>query len=631
MKHEFFRVRGLVLGCFLGLLVVGSTLGADGPTITSISASADFETETVSVYAWLDSLFEVASVRATVGTTQVILNSTYPGIWTNSFSFSAFARGTNEIVIDAMDVFGNQTRAVQKFRVDRPPVLRMSSPVEEFVVRNAFLDLDVVAEDDYDRVRLEASVFDGNSTLITRLPVTTNQLRARVELSGPAPYQIVVFGYDSGKNRTTLARSIYGGVNWDYLRPVVSGEGRILDFVGDRVLYSKQRQPNDPSRRSFVIGNRRGEVVSQVDFPKLSGRVWTEHPAFLADWGILLPETDNGYELKAGKISDLAIQPTWPMQVRDGLAFWYARGGYSVLYSLLSPGFLVGNDNKVPLALSANRDLLLGSLSPPTGQLDLYLSRPVDPQQPLVNRQLALVVSLQASEIAGYVNGAGGAPFSFSLAENLARPATDGTNVAFYKNMELRLFTPGGEFLLVGRGDQPVSTIRPVVQVEAGWVAFSKRNPVSGSQQVWTRSPQGVLQQRTFFTAPSLLEKLLPNGWLTYISGSGPYLDRYLSIPGGLPIRLSGEQGRVAMLDGVLYVAYHNTLFQFAPDQLTISTTNGSRRELRVQGLNGSSYHLQSSSNLVNWVQVTDLSAGSTYQLPLADSPYRFFRAIKIP
>lgn len=618
-----------------GVLVLGvfpSRSAAAGPEISLATVSPHFETQTASVFAWVTSVFEVVSVTATLPNGQVTLISTYPGLWTNSVGLAGLRQGTNLIVVDALDVLGNRSTYTNSFLLDRPAIVRVLSPVEESVVRGPLLEVEIVVEDDEPdpEVRIEASIFDGTSTLMARIAPATNRVHTQLTLSGPAPHTLVVFAYDRGRNRTTLTHAIYGGVNWDFLRPVVQGAGRILDFVGDRVLFSQGRAPQDPAIRSFAVKTMGGEWVSKVDFPKLSGSSWTEHPAFLADWGILLPGTDDGYELKDGRISDLAINRALPAQVRDGLAFWYARGGYPVTYSLGTFGFLIGSDGKMPLALSAGRDVLLASITP-LGQLDLYLSRPDDPSRPLVNRQITKVATLSSQEREDYVILSSESPLGFRLSHELSLPATDGTNIAFYKNLQLRLFTPAGEVLLANRGEVARKTGPLDVQVESGWAAYPKLNPVNGATQVWTRSPEGTVQQRTFFSAPSTLEKLFPNGWLTYLSGTLPALDRYLSIPGQPPLRLSAEQGRVAMVEGTLYVAHHNTLFRFVPTRLTVTRADSSFWELRVEGIGSSSSWVQSSTNLEDWVDLAELSVGGVYRDPALDSSRKFYRIVPKP
>jgi len=108
--------------------------------------------------------------------------------------------------------------------------------------------------------------------------------------------------------------------------------------------------------------------------------------------------------------------------------------------------------------------------------------------------------------------------------------------------VKTQIITSGGEETLAYTG--AVCTLR------SGWAAYTKPG-TSGQTQVWTRSPAGVQQQRTFFNTSSALESLGSDGEVTFIYNNA----RYVSLPGVLqPIWVNSGQGRVRWDDSKLLV-----------------------------------------------------------------------------
>src|SRR6185369_4726943 len=90
-----------------------------------------------------------------------------------------------------------------------------------------------------------------------------------------------------------------------------------------------------------------------------------------------------------------------------------------------------------------------------------------------------------------------------TFAEPASAPLTDGTNVVFTRSVSSGLaivvLTAAGEETLAL---WPGSSVGADYRVNNGWVAFTKPGTTVQSQ-IWTRSPSGTLEQRTFFGSSS--------------------------------------------------------------------------------------------------------------------------------
>jgi hypothetical protein len=130
-------------------------------------------------------------------------------------------------------------------------------------------------------------------------------------------------------------------------------------------------------------------------------------------------------------------------------------------------------------------------------------------------------------------------------------PLTDGVNVVFRRHppccpptatSEIALYD-GSTVTLLAAGVRDVLPGNDY-EVNAGWTAFTKPD-VSGSWQVWTRSPTGALRQVSIFGSTSIIRALAPDGSVVFDNGA----NRYHAGPARAPVRVGSAQGFVRWRD----------------------------------------------------------------------------------
>lgn len=215
--------------------------------------------------------------------------------------------------------------------------------------------------------------------------------------------------------------------------------------------------------------------------------------------------------------------------------------------------------------------------------------------------------------------------------DNQSSVVTDGSNVAYLG----RVSTPFGINLqiITADGEETLalwpSYIGPACLLSSGWAAYTKPG-TSGQSQVWTRSPSGTQQQRTFFNTSSTLESVGPNGEVTFIYNNA----RYISLPGvQQPVWVNSGQGRVRWDNGKLLVILGRSVLEFRMGQLQCAALAGGSSQLTFTGPNGLSYTVQGSADLHNWTNLwtfTHSTGTISWTNPPANG-HLFYRAVTAP
>ena len=210
------------------------------------------------------------------------------------------------------------------------------------------------------------------------------------------------------------------------------------------------------------------------------------------------------------------------------------------------------------------------------------------------------------------------------------RPISDGTNVVFHSGGEVLANVNGVDELLA-----VWTTGLPDIQylANSGWIAFTKPGTM-GQRQIWTRSPSGQLEQRTFFSAPSDLESLNGDGAVTFRSFSGSANGRYLSVPATQPVWINSGQGRVKWEENTPYVIIGRSALRISLGNLAVQRLGGQALRVNLRSPNGLRYVIQQSSDLSLWSDVVTITnAQGTFSLTntFTGNSSTFYRAVLKP
>jgi hypothetical protein len=571
--------------------------------------------DAVPVAVSVQSVYEVANVQASVEGRGVSLvySPAMPG-WTNVISLPAgLPRGSKTLTVTASDVFGNSAQKSVTFLIDRPPQLTVLEPLEQSVAR-PHIRVRAYAVDD-DPNGCQVSVYIGNAANGGPPSLSgTNAISGSITSVAGAD-TLWFLATDSARQNVWIGRPITFE-NSTNLVEVFAAPGPLLDVTGDAAFYYTSEEitcsgvyPAPPAYRQPAVKFRSRISGEDTVLPIVTNHV----PAYNVITGprsALITYSNGVYPTLIVPLVELNEDSV--LTVADSVASLSYAGGRVAFDSsqqirvrdLLTGSNVYSTAGSLP-KLAENGDLLFsGGVNPPA----LFLSRLSDPSNPGSRTNATLL----------------------RPAWSLIRYDTDGTNVVYHRqtstNFQLVILTPAGEETVTS--SQPFEFI-----VNSGWVAYSTPGS-SGQTQVWTRSPSGAYLQRTFFSAGSALESLNSNGELTFTDP--PYAplpgNRYLSIPGvAQSLRISSRAaGRPKWINGALHIMLGRSLFRPVHGNLTIERANAGEWWLHFQGIQGFRHQLQTSSNLVDWTNLSSFtnSTGTYEYLHGNNARQRYYRTV---
>lgn len=593
------------------------------------------------VRASVSSVVEVSTVTAEVEGQQVSLKYSQPlNAWTNSVPLAGISFGSHTLVVNARDLFGGTAQGIRTFSVDNPPDLNVVAPLNDTVIRGQIY-VDVTASDDGPtppviRVFNQFEPFRPNRGL---LMIGTNSVKGFVNVTSILSGAVVIQVSDSAGQTRFIPRRAWVELSSNLVENA-SAPGRILDFSASRTLYTESEDLPVVAAAQFdnwtygpaqprIIVHDTGETLA-TGSPLQSNPVGQQEPTlgfgFVGSSGALLgysPQTPlNGvlFHWNGSEILNLG-----PFSGRNEDV---QRAGNTVAWRWDLPG---GDDKLTLMDLSdTNRQFVIsfpfdglttdadirGFHLLPNYDLiysvsnHIFRSRPASTNEPYLNRATTQLTS-----------GDTGGIYDVS---------SDGTNVAYSDlsslPFEIRLITEASEETLA---TWPSFFGRPAFKVVNGWTAYVKPGSI-GQSQVWTRSPAGTQQQRTFFNTSSTLESLGPKGEVTFIYNNA----RYISLPGvQQPVWVNSGQGRVRWEDGKLLVILGRSILEFRMGQLQCAALAGGSSRLTFTGPNGLSYTVQGSADLQNWTNLwtfTHSTGTISWTNPPANA-HLFYRAVTAP
>jgi len=520
------------------------------------------------------STYQIQSVTATVANrTTNLLNSLNVG-WTGNLSLAGLSRGTQTLLVTAIDVYGNSGQSQISFVHDVPPVLTLLNPSPSFsVFTRPQLEVRAVATDD-DPVGVVIQVYCGGVLLAK----ATNNLDAVVDLSNwdGQSADLQFLAKDSAGQITTYSAGAYVFANTNVIE-LDRVDGDILDVSASNILFTEG--PNVLKAKSRSTG---------VETALVNSTAYTIYQAALTPHGAIFI-SGNLYEVRDGTLIGLGGYQE-NLVVKGNYAIWIKDGATLILRDLLA------GTNVVVSSTAGN------------------IYDDVAPNGDVVYWGNDYQIYLYRSGITTRIDSG-------------IYPRTDGVNIGYFTGTnfaDFALFDGTNQIKLGPRAGENS------LMLSGGWAAWHE--PGTPAFQVWTRSPAGVLSQKTFFGTSSILLGLTPNGDLMVQRWPDLYF-----ISAGSALHLGPWNGEPAPFwqEGNWYASLGGSLLTFlVPSTIMISqpgwTTNGDF-SFHSSASIGQQVVLQESTNLIQWVSVRTNymsgTAGMQVTVPVSSvSDKKFYR-----
>lgn len=510
---------------------------------------------TLDVSVQVTSTYELKTVHAQVETVGADLVPQPGGNpWTGSLTIGPLSRGTKSLVVTATDMLNNTGTASVNFVHDNPPVITVTSPVDGAVAL-PYAQLTATCSDDDTTVGCKNFRAQIGSTVVASGTNSINQTQSFASYDGQS-VSVVFSASDSANWSTSVSREVIVDLSPKLVTEVVA-PGRLVDYDGSRILYRTSDGSmvlrTVASSTDTVLGSDSGFQIGKLTS---AGAVWLANPA---------PFTENAYEWHGGQTVSFGVSGDWAFPWKTyaigPVPYTFVNGDMAYLnaapngtfhdlntgletpvqwpvYLLCDDAGNCGQGSYLDFALAPNGDVV------GFGQ-DVTK----DPMTcPVMRSHLGNLTKI--ADLAGCVN-------SFPRA-----PATDGMTVVFNAELpgggmyQTAMLDPSGKEIALS--DVRSSWVGPdgYFAVTAGWVAFLKKG-VTNVQQIWTRSPSGMLTQVTPFGSNSQIETLDAAGQVMFFNSNR----RQLASAGVVPVDVSTTFGRSVSLCGAWYVLMGNTVF----------------------------------------------------------------------
>jgi hypothetical protein len=553
--------------------------------------------DNVSIQVSITSTYELKSVVGSVDSSSTNLSfSVANSKWTNNLSLIGLSLGQKTLIISAKDVFGNSGGTQITFVHDYPPVLNVMAPIDTSVAIAGVVPINASASSSNPGGTIISVTFNG-----IVLASGTNILITSVTIPSEGPQSVTFTATNAAGQITTVDRTllVYNVTN---LTRVDQVTGTILDVSTNKILFR--------DGTVFKAKDRSAGTETELFNDPYPGSPYT---GVLTPQGAIFYWPNSGsldmFELRSGVVTDLGIG--FFLDVNQHYALW-AMGGL-VLYDLTTQ-----TTNVLQAGIADG-----GSLAP-NGDV-AYVWEPW---------------KLDIWDVGWYHKGVTTNLASGAFIYSYSGALSDGTNV-IYEKRELvgrpyiALNTGVGETILSTNSPDVV----PTFAINSGWIAFTATG-ASGVTQVWLRSPAGVQNQVTFFGTSSGVVALSASGDVVYRNSGHGYLARSGSAPLDLGYDWTWDtwdqstpgNPKFFWQGGTLYFRLGDSVFALvSPVTLTAGWASAGELKIGVAGLNDVRVITQSSTNQVNWVNISTNFLNHTNSVEVLDSisaPANFYRAV---
>jgi hypothetical protein len=514
----------------------------------------------LNVSVTVTSTYSVSSVHAQVDTVGADLS---PGAtWTGTLAIGPLTPGAKTLTVTATDLFSNTATATVGFTHDNPPVITVTSPIDETVARPD-VSLSATCTDDDPGGCLNFQAYLGPPPMPPwpqqpAIATGTGSINASTSLASSAGQtQIITFSaVDSANQVTTVSVTVIvdtsPNLGAGYVVP-----GVVLDFDGRRILY---RKPDG----SVVIRDVGTSTDTTIGTALSASSLKVTPVGWLTSVGAAWISLPGGYP-----------DPMAAYEWRAGQATNFTNGSSTDV----SSGYLQVNGDWAFFAIGRTlRNLATGTeatITWPTYQgpasMGTVMYWALAPNGDVFGFGQDPSTQPMTCPVVRYHDGAFSTIGTVAKCDSFPRgTVTDGVSVV-YTGEVAGLGSYQTAMMDLNGVETNLGAVRSSYQIggnglpgtgwaaTSGWVAFLKQD-VSLVQQVWTRSPQGMLAQISPFSSDSFIETLNGAGEVMFLTST----ERYFGIAGSLPTPISPPSGRSVSACGKWYVLLGTSVLEVA-------------------------------------------------------------------
>ena len=495
------------------------------------------QADSLNVGVRVNSTYDIRGVVASIGgQTMDLVWDTLGGRYeqygyAGTIDISQLAAGDWELTVVGTDHFGNTDRITRTLVIDRPPILQVVQPLDQSVFLDTSLTAVAQCVDDY---RVEALTV-GDSDESTSDDTNVAYLSYEMDLTDQDGTLSLTFRCtDSSRQTSTESLTLYAVSNQPLTR-LGQFTNTVLDFDGQRVLSL------DTSGNGLVVQALGAVQATSVEFAE-DYQLYNRY-AYLTPTGVAYTAKTVGGSVLNTRVFDWNNGELFDLGMPNSATSLTVAGD-----------FAIWNESTEiwRRQFSTRENLLLGN-------------RAGNWHNAVAESGLVAWWSYDGDySIKRYENGQVATVVDDSYRNTYV--ITDGQSLVYRKhtrsNSEYALAYHDGlsETLLTDFGSTSASSGRDY-QINNGHIAYTDIGGL-GQNNVWSRSPDGMIVQRSWFGSNTYIDTLADNGDLILVNGS----TRYFSRAGEQLEEIGSTIGTTWYINGQWYLSLGRELFELDLD-----------------------------------------------------------------